>query len=76
MGAYGLLSEDELMGLRDRDYMKSGDGEERGRRYDDESREAEYGDFRAKRQAQFRRAVIFLLIIVAVLFAIAFLTSR
>jgi hypothetical protein len=64
------------MGLRDRDYMKGDDGEGRGRRYDDEARQAEYGDFRAKRQAQFRRTVIIFLIGIVVLFVIAFLTSK
>ena len=63
------------MGLHDRDYMKDDDGEGRGRRYDDETQEAKYGEFRTKRQAQFRRAVIIVLIAVVVLFVIAFLTS-
>jgi len=65
------------MGLQDRDYMKGGpDGEDRGRRYDDEAREADYGEFTNKRQAQFRRGFIVLLIVIIVLFAIALFLSK
>jgi hypothetical protein len=64
------------MALRDRDYMQDDDdGEERGRRYDDEVREAEFGSFRKKQQGQARKLVIIFLIAIAVLLAIAFLTS-
>ncbi len=63
------------MGLRDRDYMQDEGGEERGRRYDDEAREAQYGSFLAKRQKQNRKLIIIFLIAVAVIVALAILTS-
>ena len=64
------------MGLRDRDYMRDAGGEDRGRRYEDEAREAEYGSFQAKRQAQFRKLVLFALIATAAIVALAVLTSN
>ena len=63
------------MALKDRDYMQDDDGEDRGRRYDDEAREAEFGTFRKKQQGQLRKLVIIFLIAIAVVLAVAFLTS-
>ena len=63
------------MALRDRDYMKDDGGEERGRSYDDEVREAEFGGFRARRQAQNRKLVIILLVAIAVLVTLGILST-
>ena len=63
------------MGLRDRDYMQDDSGEERGRRYDDEVQEAEYGGFRARRQGQNRKLVIILLVAIAVLVTLGILST-
>ena len=64
------------MGLRDRDYMQNEGGEERGRRYDDEAREAEYGSFRAKRQGQLRKLVVVFLVAIAVVVVLAILGAK
>jgi predicted nucleic acid-binding Zn ribbon protein len=56
--------------------MKGDDGEERGRRYEDEAREAEYGDYTRKRQAQFRRAVLIFFIAIVVILVVSFLMSK
>jgi hypothetical protein len=55
--------------------MQDDDGEERGRRYDDDVREAEFGSFRKKQQGQLRKLVIIFLIAIAVVVALALLTS-
>ena len=64
------------MGLRDRDYMQDEGGEDRGRRYDDEAREAQYGGFLSKRQKQNRKLIIVFLIVIAVILLLAILTSK
>ncbi len=64
------------MGLRDRDYMQDDGGEERGRRFEEQAQEAEYGSSRAKRQAHLRKLAIFFLVLICVLVAIAVLTSK
>jgi hypothetical protein len=61
------------MGLKERDYMQDQGGEERGRRYDREADEARYGGFRSQRQAQLRKLVIIVPIVIAVLVALALL---
>ena len=64
------------MGLRDRDYMQDSGGEERGRRFDDEAREAEYGSFTAKRQKQLRKVALTFLIVILVIGALVLITSK
>ena len=56
--------------------MKGDDGEERGRHYDDEVREAEYGDSQVRRQAQFRWLVLVLFFVVTVIIAFSFLIPK
>ncbi|HWW01427.1 MAG TPA: hypothetical protein VNZ64_17150 [Candidatus Acidoferrum sp.] len=63
------------MGLRDRDYMQDEGAEERGRRYDKDADEAKYGDFHTKRQSQNRKLIIFFLVVIAAIVALAILTS-